>query len=156
MDPDCSLPHSKVPAICPYPEPEQPSPYPNPISWRSILILSSHLHLSLPSGTPVLTIPILNWHLFETYQRTYYISSNWKHSTQTNWVILKFQFVNTRIISLPTNLLFCLLAKWQSYKYVCLPVLNPILFKQFKRVVVTAMYVFLGAWGSVVVKALRY
>ena len=46
-----SLPHSPVPATCPYPQPVRSSPYPlHPTSWRSILILSSHLRLGLPSG----------------------------------------------------------------------------------------------------------
>ena len=48
MEPEGSLPHSQVPATCPYPEPvHTPS---QPTSWRSILILSSHLRLGLPSG----------------------------------------------------------------------------------------------------------
>ena len=29
MDPEGSLPHSQVPAICPYPEPARSSPYPH-------------------------------------------------------------------------------------------------------------------------------
>ena len=37
-------------ATCPYPEPDQSSPPPQPTYWRSILILSSHLCLGLPSG----------------------------------------------------------------------------------------------------------
>ena len=46
-----SLPHSQLPATCPYTEPARSSPYPpHPTSRRSILILSSHLHPSLPSG----------------------------------------------------------------------------------------------------------
>jgi hypothetical protein len=51
MEPQGSLPHSQVPAICPYPEPARSSPYPpDPTSWRSILMLFSHLRLGLPSG----------------------------------------------------------------------------------------------------------
>ena len=51
MEPEGSLPHSQVPATCPYPEPARSNPYPqHPTSWRSILILSSHLGLVLPSG----------------------------------------------------------------------------------------------------------
>ena len=52
MEPERSLPHSQVPATCPYPEPARSSPYPpiHPTSWRSILILSSHISLGLPSG----------------------------------------------------------------------------------------------------------
>ena len=50
MEPEGSLPHSQGPATCPYPEADQSSPCPHPTSWRSILILSSHLRLGLPSG----------------------------------------------------------------------------------------------------------
>ena len=46
-----SLLHSPMPATCPYPEPAEARPCPQiPTSWRSFLILSSHLHLGLPSG----------------------------------------------------------------------------------------------------------
>ena len=46
-----SLPHSQASATCPYPVPGQSSPHnPHPTSWRSILILSSHLRLDLTSG----------------------------------------------------------------------------------------------------------
>ena len=48
MKPEGSLPHSQASATCPYPVPAQSSPHPT--SWRSILILSTHLHLGLPSG----------------------------------------------------------------------------------------------------------
>jgi hypothetical protein len=51
MEPEGLLPHSQGPAICLYPEPALSSPYThNPASWISILILFSHLRLSLPSG----------------------------------------------------------------------------------------------------------
>jgi len=51
MEPEGLLPHLQVPATCPYPEPAQSSPCPTqPNSWRSILILSTLLHLRLPSG----------------------------------------------------------------------------------------------------------
>ena len=46
-----SLPQSQVPATCPHPETDRPpSKFPHPTSWRSILILSSHIRLGLPSG----------------------------------------------------------------------------------------------------------
>jgi len=44
------LPQSQVPATCPCPESALSSPYPNIPLPKSILILSSHLHLGLPSG----------------------------------------------------------------------------------------------------------
>ena len=51
MEPVGSLPYSQASATCPYPGPTQSSPtYPHPTSWRSILILSTHLRLGLPSG----------------------------------------------------------------------------------------------------------
>ena len=51
MEPEDSLPHSQVPATYPYLEPGRSNPHPpHPTSWWSILILSSHLRLGLPSG----------------------------------------------------------------------------------------------------------
>ena len=67
MEPEGTLPHLQYPATCPYPEWDQYSPCPQPTSWRSILILSSHLCLGLPSGlfpsvfpTKTLYAPLLN------------------------------------------------------------------------------------------------
>ena len=51
MEKKISLPRLQLPATCPYPEPDRSSPWPHiPTSWRSILILFSHLCLGLPSG----------------------------------------------------------------------------------------------------------
>ena len=50
MQPEGSLPHSQMPATCPYPEPDRSGPRLHPTSWRSILILSSLLRLALASG----------------------------------------------------------------------------------------------------------
>jgi hypothetical protein len=50
MEPGGSLPHSQEPTTCLYPEPVQPNPCPHPTSWSSILILSSHPRVGLPSG----------------------------------------------------------------------------------------------------------
>ena len=41
MEPEGSLPHSQVPATCPYPEPARSSPYPH--------FLKIHLNIILPS-----------------------------------------------------------------------------------------------------------
>jgi len=51
MESEGSLPHSQLSATWPYPESDQSNPFPHPISWRCILILSSHLVLGLPSDS---------------------------------------------------------------------------------------------------------
>ena len=48
MEPEVSLQHSQEPSNCPYSEPDQFIPCPLTTSWRSILILTSHLRLGLP------------------------------------------------------------------------------------------------------------
>jgi hypothetical protein len=51
MEPDGSLPCSQKPSTGPYPEPDQYNTYHHILSLlRSILILSTHLRLGLPSG----------------------------------------------------------------------------------------------------------
>ena len=67
MESEGSTPRLHVLAICPYPDPDRSSPCPHPISWRSILILSSHLRLVLPSclfppsfATKTLYAPLLS------------------------------------------------------------------------------------------------
>jgi hypothetical protein len=46
MEPEGSLPRSQEPSTDPYREPDRSNPY----HLRSILILSTHLRLGLPSG----------------------------------------------------------------------------------------------------------
>ena len=49
LEPEGSVPHSQVPATSPYPEPARSQSIPPySTSWRSILILSSHIRLSSP------------------------------------------------------------------------------------------------------------
>jgi hypothetical protein len=67
MESEGSLPHLQKPAISPYSESYQSSPCPHPSSWRSVLILSSHFLLGLPSGlipsgfpTKILYAPLLS------------------------------------------------------------------------------------------------
>ena len=63
MEPECSLPHLQVPATCLCPEPDQSIPYPPHLtSWRSILILSSHLRLGLPTSLLPLGFPTETLH----------------------------------------------------------------------------------------------
>ena len=50
MQTEGSSPLLQESATCPYPEPDEASPYPHLTSWRSILILSSNLRLGFPSG----------------------------------------------------------------------------------------------------------
>jgi hypothetical protein len=50
MDSEVSLPCSWLPYPGLYLEPNESSPHPRPISLRSSLILSSHMHLGFPSG----------------------------------------------------------------------------------------------------------
>ena len=50
MEPEGLLPHTQEPATCPYTEPDQSGPCSHPTFLRSILILSSHLRVGLPSG----------------------------------------------------------------------------------------------------------
>ena len=47
---NCSLLCSKEPSTCPFPDSEQYSPRPNHVSWISVTILSTNLHLGLQSG----------------------------------------------------------------------------------------------------------
>ena len=73
MEPEGSLSHLKESTTCRYPKPDQSSPCtPHHTSRKSILILSSHLWLGLPSGlfpsgfpTKTLYAPILS-HLCAT------------------------------------------------------------------------------------------
>jgi len=77
MEPDLSLRHSQQPATCPYPEPGQP----NPTSWWSIIIFSSHQCLSLPkalfpSGPPQQN-PLWITPVHHTCHMTYFFHFSW-------------------------------------------------------------------------------
>ena len=62
MKPEGSLPYSQV-STCPYPEPARsiPNAYIT-TSWRSILVLSSHRRLGLPSSLFLSGFPIKTLH----------------------------------------------------------------------------------------------
>ena len=91
MEPEVSLPHSQMPATCPYSESARSSPCPpHPTSWRSILILSSHLRLFLPSGLfpsgfphqyPAYTSPLPRIHYMPRQSH----SSRFYHPNNIGW-----------------------------------------------------------------------
>jgi len=67
MEPQGLLPHSQGPATCPYPEPDQSSPWSHSTLRIYILILSSYINLGLPNvlfpiGFPTRTLyaPLLS------------------------------------------------------------------------------------------------
>jgi hypothetical protein len=62
MEPEGSLPCSQEPSTDPYPETDRSNPY-HPI-LRSILILSTHLHVGLPSGLFLSGFPTNILHTF--------------------------------------------------------------------------------------------
>jgi len=71
-------PQSQLPATCPNSEPNQFSPCTHPTAWISILILPSHLNLSLPSGLFQSYIPTkfgvhLSFSLYNLHAPAYFI-----------------------------------------------------------------------------------
>ena len=107
MEPEGSLPHSQVPATCPYPEPAGSSPYPpHPTTWRSVLIFSSHLRQRLlrglfPSGfltkplyTPLLSPIRATWpvHLILDFVARTMLGENYK-SLSSSLCIIFHSFV---------------------------------------------------------------
>jgi len=76
MDSEGSLPHSQVPAACPYLEPVQSSPcLPTLTSWRTILLLSSHLDGKSIDQIKVPTFPLISFtiQLCNIDKKYYYI-----------------------------------------------------------------------------------
>ena len=104
MEPEYSILYSQVPTACPYTEPAWSSPNPpHPTSWRSILILSSHLFLGLPSGlfasgflTKSLYMPLLSPHMRYMLHPAH--SSLCYHLKYTGWAV---QIIQLLIMPLP-------------------------------------------------------
>jgi len=63
MEPECSSPHSKVPATCPYPEPARSCPYPQ------IHFLKIHYNIFLPfkRGSPKRSLSLRFPHQIPVY-----------------------------------------------------------------------------------------
>jgi hypothetical protein len=88
MEPEGSLPCSQKPSTGPYPEPDESRPY-HPVFLRSILILSTHLRLGLPSGlfpsgfpTNILYSVLLFPFKFFKYESIFYkYFCNWQKTT---------------------------------------------------------------------------
>jgi len=110
MEPECSVPYSQVPTTCPYTEPAWSSPNPpHPTSWRSILILSSHLFLGLPSGlfasgflTKSLYMHLISPHMRSMLHPAY--SSLCYHASNIGWQYRSFSsslchFLHTTVTS---------------------------------------------------------
>jgi hypothetical protein len=94
-------------ATCPYLEPYQSSPCPHPTYWRSILILSSHLHLGLPSGLLPSHLPtkILYAPLFSPIRATFPAHlilldlSTYAFVNSKGWVKLQLTFFPSSTLS---------------------------------------------------------
>ena len=80
MEPESSLPYSQEPPLSlSWARPLQSTPPPDPIYWSLILILPSHLRLSLPSA-------LFSWHLpLETLWAPLLSSIRDTCSTQSSW-----------------------------------------------------------------------
>ena len=64
MEPEGSYPHSQEPVTYPYSEPDRSSPCLHPIVPRSILILSFHFRVGLPSGLLPSGLPTKTFYVF--------------------------------------------------------------------------------------------
>jgi len=104
MEPEGSLPHSQVPATCPYPEPARSSPHPqHPTSWKSVLILPSHLHLGLPgelfpSGFPTKTLYMPLFFPYTRYKSRPSNSSRFDHPNNIGWGVQIIQLLISGLI----------------------------------------------------------
>jgi hypothetical protein len=103
MELEGSLPCSQEPSTGPYPEPDQCSP----ISPRSILILSTHLRLGLPSGVFPFRFPtnILYAFRFVAIRATFPA-----HLILFDFIILIIQVMKLLIMQFsPTSCHFCVI-----------------------------------------------
>jgi hypothetical protein len=71
MEPEGSLPHLQVPATCPYPEPDQSSPFPP----SHFLMIYLNIILPSTSGSPKLTTMYNEQYLKVHYALKYLVSA---------------------------------------------------------------------------------
>jgi hypothetical protein len=106
MEPEGSLPCSQEPSTGPYPEPDQSSPYHPILSLvRSILMLSTYLHLGLPSGFFPLAFPPISC-MYSSSPHSCYMPrpSHPPWCTHTNYIWQRVQVMKLLIMQFfPTS-----------------------------------------------------
>ena len=141
MEPEGSLPHSQVPAICPYPEPAQPSPFPHiplpadpsqyyPPNYARVSQVVSFPHVSPPKPcihlSPIHTTCPAHLILLDFITRTIlgeeYKSLNsslCSYYKDTNMLIIYTQYISIliNINLIPLHTFYVLLIHTISYSF---------------------------------------
>ena len=102
MEPEDSLPHSQVPATCPYPEPKQIQSMPQPTAWRSIIPIYIWVFqvVSFSHASPARPIQLYNCLLpHACYMPRSFRSSRFHHPNNIWWGI---QFSRLLIVQFPS------------------------------------------------------
>ena len=98
MEPEGSLPHSQKPITCSTLSQIDPVHTPHPTTWRSILILSSHLCLGLPLRCPP-PKPCLQLYVIRPSH-----SSRFDHPNNSEWAEQIIKFLIMQFSPLPCHL----------------------------------------------------
>ena len=109
MEPEGSIPHSRVPATCPYPEPARSSPYPKSyfLKIHLTIILPSmpgspkwSFSLRFPHWNPVCLSPLPN----TCYMPRPFPSSGFCHPNTIGWRVQNIQLLIMQLPRLPCYL----------------------------------------------------